>query len=175
MDDDLATALLRALRAPGRLPRRLLPTGWFSFFDGEATAGDVLAQRHASAVLARVGVPHDTAWSPGFRPGALSLEEADPRAYDTLLFVCGPVHGPQVARLHARFGSCRRLAAGVTVVDPADAAVTGFHGILPRDGTSAPARHDLAAGARWARCRPWPGWCRRTGRASTGPAGGTSG
>lgn len=147
MDDDLAAALLRTLRAPGRRPGRLLLTGWFSFLHGEATAGDVLAQRHASALLERAGVPYDTAWSPGFRPGALTLEAARPDAYDTLLFVCGPVHGPQVAALHAGFRTCRRLAAGVSVVDPADPAVTGFHEVLARDGTGAPARPDLAARA----------------------------
>ncbi|MGW2488248.1 polysaccharide pyruvyl transferase family protein [Streptomyces sp. NPDC001606] len=117
MHDDTAAAVLRRLRAPGRTPQRLLLTGWFSFRDGEATAGDVLAQT------------------------------ARPGAYDVLLFVCGPVHGPQVAALHDRFRTCRRLAAGVSVVDPADPAVAGFHEILARDGTSAPARPDLAAGA----------------------------
>ncbi|MEU2715524.1 polysaccharide pyruvyl transferase family protein [Streptomyces sp. NPDC007205] len=147
MDDDLTAGLLRMVRGSGRPPGRVLLTGWFSFRDGEATAGDTLAQRHASAALTRAGIPHDTAWSPGFRPGALSLEAARPEAYDTVLFVCGPVHGPQVAGLHARFGTCRRLAAGVSVVDPADPAATGFHEIIARDGTAAPARHDLAAAA----------------------------
>ncbi|MEU1462929.1 polysaccharide pyruvyl transferase family protein [Streptomyces sp. NPDC005727] len=147
MDDEVPDALLRLLRRPGHPPRRLLLTGWFSFLDGEATAGDVLAQRHVSAALDRAGVRHDTAWSPNFRPGALSLETADPRAYDTLVFVCGPVHGPQVVALHRAFPHCRRLAAGVSVIDPADPAVTGFHEIVPRDGTPAPARRDLAATA----------------------------
>lgn len=147
MHHDVPAAVLRALNAPGRPPARLLLTGWFSFRDGEATAGDVLAQQHMSAELARAGIPHDTAWSPGFRPGALSLETADPGAYDTLLFVCGPVHGRQVADLHVRFRSLRRLAAGVSVVDPAHPAATGFHAVVARDGTPAPARRDLAAGA----------------------------
>ncbi|GAA2237582.1 polysaccharide pyruvyl transferase family protein [Streptomyces nogalater] len=147
MHDDVPAAVLRTLHGPGRPPGKLLLTGWFSFRDGEATAGDVLAQRHMSAALAGAGIAHDTAWSPGFRPGALSLETADPGAYDTLLFVCGPVYGPQVAGLHARFRSCTRLAAGVSVVDPADPAATGFHTIVARDGTAAPARRDLAADA----------------------------
>jgi hypothetical protein len=147
MHDEITAALLGALRRPGRPPRRVLLTGWFSFRDGEATAGDVLAERQVSAALTREGIRHDTAWSPGFRPGSLSLETARPEAYDTLLFVCGPVHGPQVAGLHARFGTCRRLAAGVSVVDPADPAATGFHEIVARDGAAAPARHDLAATA----------------------------
>ncbi|MEU2053233.1 hypothetical protein [Streptomyces bungoensis] len=116
-----------------------------------------MAQRHASALLERAGVPYGTAWGPGFRAGALTPEAARPDAYDTLLFVCGPVHGPQVAALHAGFRICRRLAAGVSVVDPADPAVTGFHEVLARDGTGTPARPDR-------RCPP--------GRASTARGGG---
>ncbi|MEU2061175.1 polysaccharide pyruvyl transferase family protein [Streptomyces sp. NPDC013455] len=147
MHDDVTAAVLDTLRSPARPPGRLLLTGWFSFRDGEATAGDVLAQQQMSAALSRAGILHDTAWSPGFRPGALSLETAEPGAYDTLLFVCGPVYGPQVAALHARFRTCRRLAAGVSVVDPADPGATGFDLIVARDGTAGPARLDLAATA----------------------------
>lgn len=50
----------------------------------------------------------------------------DPAAYSRLLFVCGPVHGPQVEELHRRFAHCVRIAVGVSVVDPASPAATGF-------------------------------------------------
>ena len=50
-----------------------------------------------------------------------------------MVFTCGPVHGPQVRSLHERYASCRRIAAGVSVPDPADPAVTGFHRVFPRD------------------------------------------
>ncbi|GHH87647.1 polysaccharide pyruvyl transferase [Streptomyces sulfonofaciens] len=143
---DPALRLLDELR-PSCEGSRLLLTGWFSFLDGEATAGDVLAQRQVSATLERSGIGHDTAWSPGFRPGGRSLEEADPSAYDRLLFVCGPVHGDQLVRLHDRFASCRRYAWGVTVVDPGDPAVTGFHRVVARDGTASPPLRDLSATA----------------------------
>ncbi|MFJ9928833.1 polysaccharide pyruvyl transferase family protein [Streptomyces misionensis] len=109
MRDELVAALPRTL---GR-PRRTLVAGRFSLRHGEATAGDVLAERQVSAALTAAGVRHDTAWSPRFRPGALSPDAVRPEEYDALLFVCGPVHGPRVAALHARFGSCRRLAVGV--------------------------------------------------------------
>jgi hypothetical protein len=145
--NDLMTSLSRALAATAREPRRLLLTGWFSFLDGEATAGDVLAQRLVSEALTAKGIHHDTAWSPGFRPGALSLETARPDDYDTLLFVCGPLHGHQVTGLHHRFASCRRLAAGVSVIDAGDPAVTGFDVVIPRDGTPADPVADLAATA----------------------------
>jgi hypothetical protein len=127
--------------------KRLLLTGWFSFRDGEVTAGDVLAQRHVSASLDQWGIAYDTAWSPGFAPGAMSLESADPTVYDRLLFVCGPLHGEQVVRLHHRFASSRRLAVDVTVVDPADPAVSGFHRVAARDGSASPPLPDLSTTA----------------------------
>ncbi len=47
--------------------RRILLTGWFSFPDGEATAGDVPALDRVREVADRSGLPYDVAWSPGFR------------------------------------------------------------------------------------------------------------
>ncbi|MCO5974486.1 polysaccharide pyruvyl transferase family protein [Actinoallomurus soli] len=122
---------------------RVLVTGWFSFVHGEVTAGDALALDTVAAALARAGIPYDEAWSPVFRPGAMSLEEADPARYTHLVFVCGPVHGEQVRNLHERFPHCHRVAVGVSVIDPADPAVTGFHRVLARDGLGEPGR-DLA-------------------------------
>ncbi|MCF6522675.1 polysaccharide pyruvyl transferase family protein [Streptomyces sp. JJ36] len=128
--------------------RRTLLTGWFSFLHGEITAGDTLALRHVQAMLDSAGIEYDTAWSPGFRSGALSLDTADPEDYSRLLFICGPLHGPQIAALHERFAHCYRVAVGTTTIDPGDRAVSGFHRVLGRDGPgSLRDRLDLAAGA----------------------------
>jgi len=127
--------------------QKTLLTGWFTFLHGEVTAGDELALRRVQEVLDRSGIPYETAWSPGFRPDALSLEEADPDRYDRLVFVCGPLHGPQVARLHQRYAHCLRIAVGVSVVDPGDPAVRGFHRVLPRDAPGVRPAADLAAAA----------------------------
>ncbi|MGP3987646.1 polysaccharide pyruvyl transferase family protein [Streptomyces sp. 3N207] len=138
--------------------RRALLTGWFSFVEGEVTAGDVLALRRAEEVVREAGVAYDVAWSPGFRPGEPSLETVRPDAYDLLLFVCGPCSGPQPAALHERFVHCRRVAVGVSVIDPEDPAVRGFHEVIARDGGAALPRltpggapgpsPDLSAGTR---------------------------
>lgn len=122
---------------------RVLVTGWFSFLHGEVTAGDALALATVASTLARAGIPFDEAWSPVFRPGGPALDEADPSRYTHLVFVCGPIHGEQVRALHERFGRCRRIAVGVSVIDPDDPAVTGFHRVLARDGQGPPER-DLA-------------------------------
>ncbi|MEW2070965.1 polysaccharide pyruvyl transferase family protein [Streptomyces sp. NPDC007346] len=146
MRSSLAARLDDLLR-PRSPTGRVLVTGWFSFLDGEVTAGDALAQRAASSALDRLGIAHDTAWSPAFAPGALTLEAALPAAYEQLLFVCGPVHGEQLAALHRRYASCRRVAVGVSVVDPDSPAASGFHRIEPRDGPGSAPLPDLAAAA----------------------------
>jgi hypothetical protein len=128
--------------------RRTLLTGWFSFVDGETTAGDALALEHVRTRLERAGVPYDVAWSKGMRPEGMSLDEAVPERYTHLLFVCGPVHGHRVAALHERFAHCVRVAVGTSTVDPADPAVGGYHRVLARDGAGTRGeRLDLAAAA----------------------------
>jgi hypothetical protein len=125
---------------------RVLLTGWASFLHGEATAGDVLSLRAAGNALAEAGIDHWVAWSPGFRPGSLHLPDAPPGDYTHVVFVCGPVHGPQVRSLHERYAACRRIAVGVSVPDAEDPAVTGFHRVIPRDD-GVTAELDLALGA----------------------------
>lgn len=136
-------AVPMAVPMPGA--HRALLAGWFSFRDGEATAGDVLAWRAVHDELERAGIDHDTAWSPMFRPDALTLDDAVPDHYSHLVFVCGPVHGGQIAWLTDRFASCRRIAVGVSVVDPADAVLEGFDVLIPRDMPGLAPQVDLAA------------------------------
>ncbi len=120
-------------------------TGWPSFLHGEATAGDVLSMRVVRSTLTGAGFACDLAWSPGFRPGELSLDDADPAAYTDLVFTCGPAHGEQVRWLHRRFAACRRTATGVSVLDWHDPAVSGFHRVYPRDAPDFESTVDLAA------------------------------
>ncbi|WP_028661813.1 polysaccharide pyruvyl transferase family protein [Saccharomonospora saliphila] len=113
---------------------RVLVTGWPSFLHGEATAGDVLSMRRVRDALDGAGIDTDVAVSPVLRPDALHLDDADPARYTHLVFACGPVHGEQVEWLHQRYAACRRIAVGVSVVDPSSRAVAGFHRLLARDG-----------------------------------------
>jgi hypothetical protein len=124
---------------------RVLVTGWSSFVHGEATTGDVLGMQRVQAALDGAGVTCELAWSPVLRPGALTLDAADPRRYTLVVFACGPVHGRQVRWLHERFARCRRIAVGVTVHDPADPAVTGFDVVLGRDAAGRAGHRDLAS------------------------------
>ncbi|WP_307678154.1 polysaccharide pyruvyl transferase family protein [Streptomyces sp. V4I2] len=136
---------------------RILLTGWFSFRDGEATAGDVLALRRVEDVLGQAEIPYDVVWSPGFRPGALHLAGVRPEEYSHLVFVCGPLHGPQVEDLHRRFAHCVRIAVGTSVVDPGAPATTGFHRVLARDAPGAEPVRDLSTRASAASVPPVAG------------------
>ncbi|HEX3714308.1 MAG TPA: polysaccharide pyruvyl transferase family protein [Trebonia sp.] len=127
---------------------RVLVVGWPSFIHGEATAGDVLAMEAVAAELGAAGVPYETAWSPVFRPGERTLADADPARYSHLVFVCGPLSGGGIEALHQRFAACRRVAIGVSVIDPASPAAAGFHVILARDRPGVPPTGDLAAAVR---------------------------
>ncbi|WP_030543419.1 polysaccharide pyruvyl transferase family protein [Streptomyces albus] len=126
---------------------RVLLTGWFSFLHGEATVGDLLSLDRVRGALDRWGIAYDTAWSGGFRPHGLRLDEADPGRYRAVVFVCGPLHGPQIEDLHRRFPHCARIAVGVSVLDGDDPAVRGFHRVLARDAPGARPRRDLAVSA----------------------------
>ncbi|MER5550486.1 polysaccharide pyruvyl transferase family protein [Streptomyces sp. NPDC002793] len=106
-----------------------------------------MAQRAVSAALERLRISHDTAWSPRFAPGALTLATALPCDYSHLLFVCGPLHGKQIAALHHRYASCRRVAVGVSVIARDDPAVSGFHRVSQRDGPDSEDLPDLATAA----------------------------
>ena len=132
-------------QAPGPAPGRVLIVGWPSFLHGEATAGDVLAMEAVRAALTVARIPCDLAWSPVFRPGDRTLEDSPPEDYAHLVFACGPVHGWQVEQLHERYQQCHRVAVGVSVIDPTDPAVTGFHKVLARDAPGTAGRLDLAA------------------------------
>jgi hypothetical protein len=149
--------------------RGILVTGWFSFPDGEATAGDVLALHRVEEVLRGADAAYDVVWSPGFRAEGLHFEDVDPAAYSHLVFVCGPVHGPQIEALHRRFAHCVRVAVGVSVVDAGSPAVIGFDRVLVRDAPGAEPTADLAARAPGLPVRPVAGVILTHGQHEYGP------
>jgi hypothetical protein len=85
------------------------------------------------------------------------------------VFVCGPLHGPQVEELHRRFAHCVRIAVGTSVIDPGGAAVTGFHRVLARDAPGGEPTEDLAARAPAVPARPVVGVILTHGQREYGP------
>jgi hypothetical protein len=135
---------------------RVLIIGWASVLHGEATAGDLLSGEAVADRLRADGAEVDLAYSPAVlraygERGGLLLEDADevlqvdPGKYTHVVWACGPLTGRPVQRVHERFPDARRIAVGVSVLDPADPAVTGFHAVVPRDAPATVPRRDLAA------------------------------
>ncbi|WP_432511409.1 polysaccharide pyruvyl transferase family protein [Kineococcus sp. SYSU DK001] len=133
---------------------RVLIAGWSSVLHGEATAGDVLAVEAVTAHLTAGGHDVVRTWSPAMSlahrtrgPGWADAryDDVDPAGFDAALWVCGPLTGEPVREFHERFAPLRRIAVGVSVLDAADPAVTGFHVVVPRDAQGAAPQPDLAA------------------------------
>jgi hypothetical protein len=120
--------------------RRWLVTGWFSFADGEITAGDLACRDVLCLWLAEEGIPFDVVMSPYFEIGGLHLDQVDPARYTDLVFVCGPAHGTQVDQLLTRFDHCRRLAVNVSLIGE---TAGRFDVVVERDGDGI-ARPDLS-------------------------------
>lgn len=125
---------------------RVLVTGWSGVLHGEATAGDVLAMQAVADALTAAGTACETGWSAVMcPPGGLRLTDADPADFTHLVWACGPLHGAPVTETADRFAGCRRIAVGVSVLDPADAAVDAFHVVIARDSVGTGGLPDLAA------------------------------
>jgi len=124
---------------------RVLIVGWPSFLHGEATAGDELAMRAVQDMLTEAGVDCKPVFSHVFQPSARHLEDVEPDHYSHLVFVCGPAVGEQVSYLHRRYAHCHRVAVGVSIVDPNDPAVRGFHRVIPRDEPGGAPHRDISA------------------------------
>ncbi|WP_338890196.1 polysaccharide pyruvyl transferase family protein [Rhodococcus sovatensis] len=135
----------------------ILVVGWSSFVHGESTAGDVLATEAVRRHLCENALFHDVAWSPVMAsaippatfPNVISrnviYDEVVPASYTHVIFVCGPVHGDQIAEMHRVFAHCRRIALGVSVIDPLAPEVRDFHTVIARDQISSVPSIDVSA------------------------------
>jgi polysaccharide pyruvyl transferase len=99
------------------MPRRTLVVGWFSFDMMGSTAGDVIARDVACGWLRQAGVDPDVAmWVPS-GPREVFSDAIDPRDYDDVVFVCGPIgDGPPLNTFLDRFPHARKFALNVSLL-----------------------------------------------------------
>lgn len=124
---------------------KALITGWFTFADMGATAGDIMAHEVVRAWLEHVGIPCDVALTPPFE-GGVNWETVDCFDYSHLLFVCGPFGESETVRfLLQRFAHCQKIGINVSMLQDLE-DWNPFHLLLERD-SSRTARPDITFAA----------------------------
>jgi glycosyltransferase involved in cell wall biosynthesis len=125
---------------------KALVAGWFSFPEGHATAGDVLAAEVACDWLRQAGFEVDLAMVAPVGRGC-DWRSADPAHYSHVVFVCGPFQcGELETEFLFRFGRCNLIGLDLTMLSPLG-AWNPFDYLIERDSDRA-AHPDIAFAAR---------------------------
>lgn len=98
---------------------KILVAGWFSFENGHATAGDLLAGDEVCEWLNEAGYDYDIALDAPFT-GGVNWRAVNPEDYTHLVFVCGPFEkGELEAQIFQRFGNhCRLIGLNLSMKLP---------------------------------------------------------
>jgi hypothetical protein len=121
---------------------KTLVTGWFSFEQMGASAGDLLARDVACEWLRGAGRAFDIALAPPFA-GGVDWRAVDPGAYAEVVFVCGPFgNGPPLTEFLDRFAGRPLVGLNLTMLEPLD-VWDPFALLIERD-SSARSHPDLA-------------------------------
>ena len=120
---------------------KILLAGWFSFDDGHATAGDVLAREVVMRWLDARGWRCDVAAAEPFR-GDVRWELVGRDDYDAVLFVCGPFQrGELEERFLHHFDGAPLFGLNLSLPEELD-SWNPFHRLWERD-SSRTSRPDL--------------------------------
>lgn len=113
---------------------RVLVAGWFSFANGHATAGDLLAADLAREWARAAGFAVHVAVDPPFTDG-VDWRTVDPAAYAHVVFVCGPFeHNENERAFLGRFRDRHLIGLDLTMLVPLD-VWQPFDVLLERDST----------------------------------------
>lgn len=111
---------------------KVLVAGWFSFEDGGATAGDLLARDLVCGWLQDAGYAYDVALAPTF-DGGVDWRTADPGVYSHVVFVCGPFPKNGLSTPFLRyFAAGPLIGLNLSMSEPLD-AWNPFDVLLERD------------------------------------------
>ena len=125
---------------------KVIVAGWFSFANGHATAGDILAGKLACEWLKQAGYSYDIALDPPFS-GGVNWRSVDPQLYTHVLFVCGPFQkGELESEFFLRFSGCRLIGLDLTMITPLD-VWNPFDLLIERDSSEV-ANPDIVFAAR---------------------------
>jgi hypothetical protein len=120
---------------------KILVAGWFSFENGHATAGDVMAREVVTHWLDARGWQYDVAAAAPFS-GDVRWELVGREQYDAVLFVCGPFQrGELEDRFLRHFAGAPLFGVNLSLLEELD-SWNPFHRLWERD-SSRTARPDL--------------------------------
>jgi hypothetical protein len=112
----------------------VLVIGWFSFELMGVTAGDVIARDVACHWLRDAGMTPVVAMHRSEGAGQITTDAVDPRAFNRIVFVCGPVgNGPPLNDYLDRFPHALKFALDVTLLQSAEEWWPFAH-VVERDG-----------------------------------------
>ncbi len=113
---------------------KILVSGWFSFEQMGATAGDLYSKNIVCQWLDNAGVPYDVALDAPFR-GGINWKEAEPASYSHVIFVCGPFgNGWPVTDFLSRFSGCKLIGINLSMLQSLE-EWNPFDLLLERDST----------------------------------------
>ncbi len=95
---------------------KVLVSGWFSFEQMGATAGDLHSRDIVCQWLDNANVPYDVALDAPFH-GGVDWRGADPASYSHVIFVCGPFgNGWPVTEFLSRFSGCKLIGINLSML-----------------------------------------------------------
>ena len=120
---------------------RVLVTGWFSFEQMGASAGDLIARDLVSQWLKSNAIAYDVAHAAPFS-GGVQWEKTAARDYSHVIFVCGPFgNGYPLIDFLEKFKSCKLIGVDLTMLQSLE-EWNPFDLLLERD-SSRTARPDI--------------------------------
>jgi hypothetical protein len=121
-----------------RTGKRILLAWWGTSKWGSPTIGDHMAISNIALALQQSGAEVDVASHNHVECGNANIVKwmrINPRAYKCVTFVCGPLSNELYFRLFFfRFRHARKVAVGVSVIDPTLPGTRLFEEIIARDG-----------------------------------------
>ena len=115
---------------------RVLVAGWFSFEEGHATAGDLLARDLTCEWIRQTGRICDVATAHPFTDG-VDWRAQDPDLYSHVVFVCGPFGDSSEVegQLLRHFTRSRLVGLNLTMLHPVERSHP-FHDLFERDSNA---------------------------------------
>lgn len=96
---------------------KILVSGWFSFMNMGATAGDLIARDLVCEWLEEIGIDYDVALVPPFE-GGVNWEQEDPNNYSHVIFVCGPFgKGWPLTEFLRRYKGSKLIGVNLSMLD----------------------------------------------------------